>query len=620
MGKLIYTDGAKSMTIQDSWDFVDTQAASQTKDGELYSRVAAAFQAVNITAKAVANMPFVILNKQGEIYDDSTAWKNRVGFMPNPRDTIRRICHSMIMTNMGYLRMGKNAAGIKKKLNYTVPTSIEIITDPVTGELVKLNRIVNGAVIQTFAPDDPDLIRFWWLDEKTELLPSPDTEFKAIMSAAGILFYSDFFTENFYKRGGVKPTLIAMKGMVMGDKKEEMQKDWTSWVRGIGKFASNITAKIFNAETMDIKPFGEGLGDLKDTPVYRQALENIAIGLNMPLSRLLSNSANRATADTEYIQWFRDSITPRFDFIADALNDQVLTKMNLRMVSTPENTDPEQDDETKGRVLNSLADALGKYPDADTFLGAADSIGVELNDDFIEAVKRHYAKKEAKPEPVEVQPVTPEPPTVDDTITDTIPTKWIPSLDELEEMRVWREVATRKLKKGEGMKFAYEPHYGGLPVYVAETISASLVTATTADEIKAAFNTATINKTDAPPPQDDTALKALAESINAAVSLLTVPEVKAEPVQPVYNFTMPAITLNTQMPEQGSITVNVPEQQTVINIPEQPAPVVNITNNVEPTPVTIKNDIKVPAAKEDKKRKAIVKRDMSGNITEIVSE
>ena len=45
MGKLIYTDGAKSMTIQDSWDFVDAQAASQTKDGELYSRVAAAFRA-----------------------------------------------------------------------------------------------------------------------------------------------------------------------------------------------------------------------------------------------------------------------------------------------------------------------------------------------------------------------------------------------------------------------------------------------------------------------------------------------------------------------------------------------------------------------------------------------
>ena len=97
-------------------------------------------------------------------------------------------------------------------------------------------------------------------------------------------------------------------------------------------------------------------------------------------------------------------------------------------------------------------------------------------------------------------------------------------LDELEEMRVWREVATRKLKKGESMKFAYEPHYGGLPVYVAETISASLMTATTAEEIKAAFNTATINKegtTDAPPTQDDTALKALAESINAAVTAIT---------------------------------------------------------------------------------------------------
>jgi len=512
MGKLIYTDGAKSMTIQDSWDFVDAQAASQTKDGELYSRVAAAFQAVNKSARAVADMPFVIY-KGDAIVDDSNNWQNYVKFMPNPRDLLRRIRHSLIMTNTAYLRMGKNAAGMKKKLNYTIPTSIEIVTNPVSGEIVKFNRIVNGSIVQVFEPDSPDLIRFWWLDAQTELLPSPDTEFKAIMGAAGILFYSDYFTENFYKRGGVKPTLIAMKGMVMGDKKEEMQKDWTSWVRGIGKFASNITAKIFNAETMDIKPFGEGLGDLKDTPVYRQALENIAIGIDMPLSLLLSNSANRATADTEYIQWFRNSVTPWCNFIADALNEQLFTKMGLQMQFTPENTDPEQDDETKGRVLNSLADALGKYPDADTFLGAADSIGVELNDDFVEAVKRHYAKKEAKPEPVEVQPVEPAP-VVE---PEPIPAKWIPSLDELEEMRVWREVATRKLKKGESMKFAYEPHYGGLPVYVAETISASLVTATTAEEIKAAF---AIGEFSGMPVQNDETLKALADSINSAVNIL----------------------------------------------------------------------------------------------------
>jgi hypothetical protein len=35
---------------------------------------------------------------------------------------------------------------------------------------------------------------------------------------------ADFWTENYFKNGAVKPTVISVKGMVIGDKKEEMQK------------------------------------------------------------------------------------------------------------------------------------------------------------------------------------------------------------------------------------------------------------------------------------------------------------------------------------------------------------------------------------------------------------
>lgn len=518
MAKLIYYDGAKSMNIQDSWDFVDAMKGDAPSN-ELYSRVAATFQAVNKSARAVANMPFVL--KQGdETYDDSTAWQNKVGFMPNPRDLLRRMRHSLIMTNTAYLRMGRNVVGIAKKLNYTIPTSIEIKTDQVTGELVGFVRTVNGRVVQTFTADDTDLIRLWWLDEKTELLPSKDTEFQAMMGAAGILFYSDFFTENFYRRGGVKPTLIAMKGMVMGDKKDELQKDWTSWVRGIGKFANNITAKLFNADTMDIQSFGEGLGDLKDTPVYKQALENIAIAMDMPLSLLLSNSANYATAQTEYVQWFRNSVTPWCDFIADCMNDQIFTAMGLHMEFTPENTDPEQEDEVaRTNALSTMGDAIAKFSDAETFLGAAGVFGFELTDEFISAVQKYYGNKQANAEKVQAQLSQPkEQPAEVIPESEPVPAKWIPSLDELEDMRVWRELALKKFRKGEPVTFEYLPHYGGLSADVSEQIASALATAATVDEIKAAF---TINKegtTDAPPPADVTAIKELAASIDALVA------------------------------------------------------------------------------------------------------
>jgi hypothetical protein len=576
--KLIYYDGAKSMNIQDSWDFMDAMKG-EAAPNELYAKVAASFQAVNKSARAVANMPFV-LKKGDEIFDDSTAWKNKVGFMPNPRDLLRRLRHSLIMTNTAYLRMGRNVAGIAKKLNYTVPTSIDIKTNQATGELIGLARSVNGRIVQTFAADDPDLIRFWWLDEKTELLPSKDTEFQAMMGAAGILYYSDFFTENFYKRGGVKPTLIAMKGMVMGDKKDELQKDWTQWVRGIGKFANNITAKLFNADTMDIKSFGEGLGDLKDTPVYRQALENIAIGLDMPLSLLLSNSANYATAQTEYVQWFRNSVTPWCDFIADTMNEQLFEAMGLHMEFTPENTDPEQEDEVqRTNALSTMGDAIAKFSDADTFLGAAGVFGFELTDEFIAAVQKYYGNKQAnaealkeqlkpKEQPAEVAPIEP------------IPAKWLPSLDELEDMRVWRELAMKKQRKGEAVTFEYLPHYGGLPADIANTIKAKLESASTIEEVKAAF------VVEDKPMQDQTEIKALAASVDRLIFAALSEGYKVEAPSfkqdgQVFNLTMPTINLTTQMPAQGTVMVNVPEQ---------PAPIVNVTNTPAVNNVTVKAD------------------------------
>jgi predicted ATP-grasp superfamily ATP-dependent carboligase len=94
---------------------------------------------------------------------------------------------------------------------------------------------------------------------------------------------------------------------------------------------------------------------------------------------------------------------------------------------------------------------------------------------------------------------------------------WTPTAPEAEELRVWYEVAQRKLKRAEPMDFEYVPHHGGVPAEVAEQIKAKLLTATTAEDVRAAF---VIAETVTPTPEyksDVTAspdIMALAESIN----------------------------------------------------------------------------------------------------------
>jgi hypothetical protein len=95
---------------------------------------------------------------------------------------------------------------------------------------------------------------------------------------------------------------------------------------------------------------------------------------------------------------------------------------------------------------------------------------------------------------------------------------WAPTAPEAEEMRVWYEVAQRKLKRAESLDFEYQPHHGGVPAEVAEGVKAKLLTATSAEDVRQAFVIAE-TVTEAPEYKAETVsvspdIMALAESIN----------------------------------------------------------------------------------------------------------
>lgn len=496
MTNYFLTDGIKTVPFEGgTWDFINMVANGTVKDNVFYARVAAVFQAINKTSKAVSNVPFALVDiATGDDYDVSWAWENKVKLLPRPKDLIRRVQQSIIMTNMGYLRMGKNVLRQPKKLHFVIPDTIKVNTDSM-GDLENLQRVVSGQIVTTYAPEDYDLLRFWWLDEKTELIPTKDTEFRAAMNAAEILYYADFFTANFYKRGGIKPTLIAMKGMVTPDKVKEEESAWDIFLRGIKRGLKNV--RTFNAESMDVRSFGDGLGDLKETPVYKQALENVSMALGMPFSIMISNASNFATAEVENAQWHEDSIYPRIEFICDIFNDQLFTAMGLRMEPRPENNDDGKDEAQRTQAFSGFGAAFGVYPDAETFLGASAHFGFELDDDMTSAVTAYYAdkKKQADAASQRITPLPTSTPGQTDSVagaqdvpyTEQSSKAWQPTIDELNELRVWRDVALRRFKKSESLEFDYQPHYGGLPANLVVGIKSALLKCSSEAEIKNVF-------------------------------------------------------------------------------------------------------------------------------------
>ena len=285
-------DGMKSINPWDTdahpeaWTWLSGQP--MTKQNEFYSTVAAVFRAFNLKANTVASMPFTLYSVNGEEYDNSNEWENKVGFLPNPQELLRLATLSYITTNTIYQLKTSNILGERVKgLYHAIPTSFTPYVNPATQELDYILRVF-GMTQEKYTPDDKRLVRMWRLDHTTEVLPSQATEAKAVMSSAGIMHYQDAWVEYFYRRGGIKATLIAMKGAVNPDKKDDEEKKWSNWFKGVGQWFGK-PARVINAETVDVKTVGAGVDDIKDNKIYEIAIANIAMGTGMPLSLLLAN-------------------------------------------------------------------------------------------------------------------------------------------------------------------------------------------------------------------------------------------------------------------------------------------------------------------------------------------
>jgi hypothetical protein len=560
MTRAFITDGMKSSSLLTSNDPDIWQGLSGMSGRErdvYYARVAAVFRAFNLKANTVGNMPFCLVKQsqkdavgkpksvgikaiddteEGEYFDESATWENKVGFLPNPSELFRLDTLSYMATNTIYNLRTSDALGYKVKgLYHAVATTFTPWQSGDGTTVDYIERHVGSTIERYTFPEDKRLVRMWRLDHTSELLPSPNTEMLAIMEAAGIVYYKNFWIQNFYRRGGIKPTLISIKGLVDKESREEKERGWSNWLRGIGKVGSNI-ARLINGENMSATTIGDGIGDMKNNKTHEEALADIAMGTGMPLSLLMANSANYATAKEEKATWYENDIIPLCNWLAYEYNRQVFEPIGLRLEFHPETLDPQQEDETeRAQAMMQYASVIEKVQTAELFFGLAAMMGLEVPDELHAAIETFYEDKAQKEEemreqmsqggytvgpdgkPIPAAPIadgekpTTEPgkkPAIsatadedddaededeeDEEEEDKKPAPfakkaWTPSLDELEEMRVYREVALRKHKKGESLDFVYEPHHGGLPAEYAEQVKAKLLTATTAEEVKAAF-------------------------------------------------------------------------------------------------------------------------------------
>lgn len=480
--RLYIYDGLKASLLwdeaTDAWKYIsNAPGGEQTESKDYYKAIPTIFRGVNMIANAVSKMPFTITGKGGKEVDNSQDYQNKIGFLPSPRRIFSLASLSLDLTGKSYFRRAGNVAGIMKELVYMVPTSIEPVFDEQAGALTGFKRTLNAGSVDM---KKEELVYFWLPDPFIELGPPTAYPVKAALLAAGVLKNLDTFVALYFERGAVRPVIVSAKGVPQEAERERMETWFTKLMGGIkGAFSW----KVFNAETVSIEQVGDGLESLRDVELTASAREDVALALNIPYTKLFSRSAGGlgggGVVEQDDLTFYDETITPRCEFLAEVLNDQLMKGAGYKLEFQPESLGIYQQDEQE------LSQALTAYTGAGfSLLMACDILGIELTEEQRAQLEKEAAEKEARQQQMEKlrnQAPAPE----EEENNPQFQQRGKDKDEAMAEGKRWRRVCLESLRKGKPLPIDWNPEF--MPAAMAAAISGALIECKTADDVKAVF-------------------------------------------------------------------------------------------------------------------------------------
>ena len=608
--KDLYYNSTKGFDIPFSWDSDfgwDVYGQSDIKDEELIGRVAAVYRVLELNAWAVANIPFVL--KQGDSdYDTSVEWQNKVGFMPRPRDLLRRWRAAISIYNTAYAMFDRIDG--KLELRYIAPSTIKIDADPAAG-IRGFYRQKGGSQIYIPNDDKTPLFYMFVTGYETEIMPSRNTELKAMSDSARIMYATDHFVGDYFERGAIPAHLFAVKGMPSVDEAKRMENALTKLMRGV----RGVLGKVWNADALDVKKIGTGVDDFRDNEFYHTALQNISMAGGPPLGLLLSNENTYATAAVDYKSWYETKVYPMAEFFQEEMNLAIFSKMGLKwdFITTQADVDYQEEvNKSQAFVNYSGALRLSGNPRANSI--AAEIIGIDLPAGLEYEDLDEKSESEEPQQPMTEQPQREQGAAEPEIGAGDTQKSFVPSPSQVEDLALWQQVVERKYHKGNWPPSRWESKRG-LPDPLIDSIQQQLDSVKAFEDIAAAFD---LTETEVPqyqPATDTQEIKALAEAMNKWADAIYKQPASINITTPPTSFVLNEKAVTVQPAE-----VKQAPPMVTVQVPEQPAPIVNVTNEVQTPSVTVNNEMPEPKVIINRPTSAKVKRGKDGKIEGIDAE
>lgn len=312
----------------------------------LYSAVGWLYACVNLRSDRIASMPWALFQGEKQIVSDEDDL-SKYGYMDNFTDMLELTEASLCICGYAYWFKQRNLRNVPLALRWFAPDTVEPVYNSLVG-VAGFKRQLGGTsnsfpagsnATITYSPED--IVYFRLPNVFSELEPGTPPA-RAALADSTVLNNMNEFKGQFFARGAVKATVLAIDPNIG---KSEMEKIEAWWKRMFSGVKKAWTTSAIRASSVEAVVVGEGLESLSSSELTTESRQAIATALGVPHSIVAADAANFATAQQDEINFLTNCIIPEAKLIERTLNRQMFAPIGLRFQFQPDRLSAMQEDE-----------------------------------------------------------------------------------------------------------------------------------------------------------------------------------------------------------------------------------------------------------------------------------
>lgn len=297
------------------WDTLDAISGGNkqnkvSNEQDAFSKVPIIYRAVGLRCNALVNVPLYVHNLSDNPID---AYPFEESIPLN--ELLWKMEASYLLAGAVYVLQIANDEGLKSGLQVINPFTMRVKKE--NGEL-KFWQEVDG---NRYPTDNG-----YWTEEEMIYLRAynPSDDIGAGISACAVSLvdaqlssYLTKYSAQYFEGGGIPITMLSMPNGIQQAERERVESWFKQKIAGIKNAVARVLALSGDTKvTMLTQEFQSLAIDQLDAHV----VNNVAYSFDIPKTVLTADSANFATAQTEYKSFISDTIAPRCKFYEAKLN------------------------------------------------------------------------------------------------------------------------------------------------------------------------------------------------------------------------------------------------------------------------------------------------------------